>query len=72
MPKNETRFAFVVSKKIGNAVTRNRVKRRLRSIVRSLRLKNGWYLFLDKPPIKDVKFSILTQEVDRCLGQLKF
>ena len=29
-----TRVGFVVSKKVGNAVTRNRVKRRLRHIVR--------------------------------------
>jgi len=31
---NLARFGFVTSKKVGNAVTRNRVRRRLRSIVR--------------------------------------
>lgn len=30
-----SRFGFVVSSKVGNAVTRNRIKRRLREIVRT-------------------------------------
>lgn len=32
-PPGHTRVGFVVSKKVGNAVTRNRVKRRLRHLV---------------------------------------
>ncbi|SDL16961.1 ribonuclease P protein component [Tessaracoccus oleiagri] len=35
-PPEATRVGFVVSKKVGNAVTRNRVKRRLRHIVATL------------------------------------
>lgn len=35
-PPGETRVGFVVSKKVGNAVARNRTKRRLRHIVRGL------------------------------------
>ena len=35
-PPEVTRVGFVVSKKVGNAVVRNRVKRRLRHIVRDL------------------------------------
>jgi ribonuclease P protein component len=34
-PAAEVRVGFVVSKSVGNAVTRNRVKRRLRHLVRS-------------------------------------
>jgi ribonuclease P protein component len=37
-----SRFGFVVSKRVGNAVTRNRVKRRLREAIRQTRVKGGW------------------------------
>ena len=37
-----SRFCFVVSKRIGNAVARNLVKRRLREAVRAIAVKPGW------------------------------
>jgi ribonuclease P protein component len=36
-----TRCGIVVSKKMGKAVTRNRIRRRLREILRQIRLKPG-------------------------------
>ena len=39
---DRSRFGFLVSKRIGNAVVRNKVKRRLREAVRSGRVKQGW------------------------------
>ena len=39
---NPTRFGFVVSKRIGKAVVRNRYKRKMRSVVVSLKIKRGW------------------------------
>ena len=39
---DHNRFGFMVSKRLGNAVTRNQVKRRLREVVRLTDLKPGW------------------------------
>ena len=40
--KDQSRFGFMVSKRIGNAVVRNRVRRRLRAAVRTSQVKAGW------------------------------
>lgn len=37
-----TRFGFSVSKRVGKAVVRNRIKRLLREITRSMQVKGGW------------------------------
>ena len=46
--RNENRFGYTVSTKLGHAVVRNRVRRRLREIVRlnDPALKQGWDLLL--------------------------
>ena len=36
------RFGFSVSKRTGNAVVRNTIKRRTREVVRHAPVKNGW------------------------------
>ena len=41
-----TRFGFSVGKRTGNAVVRNRTKRRLREVVRDLPVQEGWDLVL--------------------------
>ena len=47
-----TRCAFVVSRRVGHAVVRNRVKRRLRAAARALlpRLASGWDLSFSARP----------------------
>jgi ribonuclease P protein component len=40
LPHN--RYGFVTSKRVGKAVARNRVRRRLREAVRSLAARPGW------------------------------
>ena len=39
---DRSRFAFSVSKRVGNAVARNRLKRRLREAVRERPVSSGW------------------------------
>jgi ribonuclease P protein component len=38
----QSRFGFAVGKRVGGAVVRNRVKRRLRELVRALGPTEGW------------------------------
>jgi ribonuclease P protein component len=40
------RYGFVAGKRLGKAVVRNRVKRRLREVVRAIPAKSGWDLVL--------------------------
>lgn len=44
LPNNlpHNRFGFVTSKRVGNAVVRNKTRRRLREAVRSLSAEAGW------------------------------
>ena len=40
--ESTTRFGFSVSKRLGNAVTRNKIKRRLKSVSASANVEEGW------------------------------
>ena len=45
-----TRFGLVVSSVVGNAVVRNRIKRRLREILRGVPVHQGWDVVLSARP----------------------
>lgn len=59
---DHSRFAFVVSKRVGNAVFRNLVKRRLREAVRSCRLAAGWdAVFIARRGVQNAKYGDLSR-----------
>lgn len=65
---------FVVSKAIGNAVTRNLIKRRLREIVRAhlKDLPNGSTLVVRAlPRSSEVEFSKLERDFSQCLARFE-
>jgi ribonuclease P protein component len=67
-----TRFGFSVSKRVGNAVVRNRARRRLREIVRLRlpRIVSGWdVVLIARPPIAQAEFRQIEAAVERLLQQ---
>ena len=67
----DLKIGFSVSGKVGNAVTRNRVRRWLREDVRRLRfrMKCGKYVFIARKGIADVPHEALTRELNKLLGK---
>jgi len=69
----DLKIGFSVSGKVGNAVTRNRVRRCLREDIRRLRgrMKRGRYVFIARPSIVDVPHSAVTRELHKLLSRAK-
>ena len=69
----EQKFGFSVSSKVGNAVTRNRIRRFMREDVRRMRmhLKCGKYIFIARPALKSVPHEELTRELRSLLARAK-
>jgi len=59
-----SRCGFSVSKRVGKAVVRNRVKRRLREIARQMPLKAGWdMVFVARPAAAEADYTSLRRAV---------
>lgn len=70
------RYGFVVSKRVGNAVTRNLVKRRLREVLRDLedtgRLGRGLdFAFIARPALTRLTFEELRTSVIALVDRAK-
>ena len=63
------KVGFSVGKKLGGAVARNRVKRRLRAAVAPLlpRMKPGLYVFIARQPAVDADFAKLCRSMQNLL-----
>ena len=74
MPNEQdlTRYAFAISRRVGNAVTRNRIKRRLREILRLSGLVEGFDIVLvARPASADADFQSLKAETLLLLKRAK-
>ncbi len=69
------RVGYTCSKKVGNAVARNRAKRRLREIARSVLAEKGrpgWdYVLIGRPGVTATRgFDVLLEDLDQALGKI--
>ena len=68
------RVGFTVSKKVGNAAERNRVRRRLREVVRLSQratLRAGYdYVLIGRRAALDLPFERLIEDFARALGRV--
>ena len=72
MPNGLTlsRYGLSVSKRVGKAVTRNRVKRILREILRSEPLESGWdIIFIARPLAADANYADMEKSIDTLLSR---
>jgi ribonuclease P protein component len=67
-----SRYGFSVSRKVGNAVVRNTVKRRFREIMRATPLKSGYdMVFIVRPATATTDYWNLKKAVEDLLSRAR-
>ena len=67
---SHNRYAFMVSKRVGNAVTRNKIRRRLREVVRNTCVTTGWdAVFIVRKGAESADFTALRQSTQNVLDR---
>lgn len=70
----DVRIGFTVTKKVGNAVVRNRIRRRLREAARAVMpgaSRPGYdYVMVARPHALRAPFSDLVRDLERAVGRL--
>jgi len=54
---NPAQVAFAINRAVGNAVTRNRLRRRLRAVLADMELPSGLYLIGCRPMASELTFE---------------
>ena len=63
-----SRYGFSVNKPVGKAVVRNRVRRLLKEIIRSMLIKQGWdIVFIARQGAVDADYHQLKKSVEKLL-----
>lgn len=72
LKSDEWRFASIASKKIGNAVVRNKAKRRLRAIFDSIcdKASKGHYIMVAKDTLPNAKYEKAYKNLLWALGKI--
>jgi ribonuclease P protein component len=65
-----SRYGFSVGRRVGKAVTRNRVKRRLREVMRHKTLAPGWdIVFIARASAAESGFTTFERSIDNLLAR---
>jgi ribonuclease P protein component len=65
-----TRYGFSISKRVGKAVTRNRVRRLLREVLRTVPLKSGWdIVFIARSAAAIADYSSFKRAIEGLLSR---